>query len=510
MVKILSLIALELMLGLASGRAQISASDPLLGLERLKNFEVRRASSADPNWRNGNRDARPIPPGETLVLADLEGPGVISHLWCTVLHPDPFYARLLTLRIHWDGEQHPSVECPLGDFFGVGHGAEQPVVSLPITVTAEGRARNCYWPMPFRKSARVTVTNESDKRCMSFYYYVDWQKHAALPEDSAYFHAMYRQEFPALMGQNYLLADIRGRGHYVGTVQSVYHSSPGWYGEGDDCFFIDGAAEPQLRGTGTEDYFCDAWGFRQQNGPFYGTPLWEGRKAGDSGTSYRFHLTDPVTFRQGLRVEIEHKGTQDFPDGTFTGFIERDDLISSVAFWYQMEPHQPWPALPPGPRRLNYAGQSVLVTGGAAVTRARQSAAPPTVQDFRLAANGKMLVYPLAQASGWLDLAFDCPQAQTVDLFGKFVCDRDRGVYRVFLDGAEIGTVDLYFFRDKLTEFKWGRHELTAGAHTLRFECAGKNSASRGYSLGFDQLIARTPVYLRPAGFDLRSPPKSR
>ena len=168
--------------------------------------------------------------------------------------------------------------------------------------------------MPFRKSARITVTNESDKRCDAFYYYLDWQKYKSLPKDTAYFHAMYRQEYPCVMGRNYLIADLVGRGHYVGTVQSVQNMSSGWYGEGDDFFFIDGEAEPSLRGTGTEDYFCDGWGFRQHDGPFYGVPLWEGYAAGNRGSVYRFHIPDPVPFKKSLRVEIEHKGSQEFPD----------------------------------------------------------------------------------------------------------------------------------------------------------------------------------------------------
>ena len=133
------------------------------------------------------------------------------------------------------------------------------------------------------------------------------------PADTAYFHAMYRQEYPCVMGRNYLLADIEGRGHYVGTIQSVYTMSAGWYGEGDDFFFIDGEAEPSLRGTGTEDYFCDAWGFREQDGPFYGTPLWEGMNAGDRGTAYRFHLTDPVVVHEVPARRDRAQGFADLP-----------------------------------------------------------------------------------------------------------------------------------------------------------------------------------------------------
>ena len=193
---------------------------------------------------------------------------------------------------------------------------------------------------------------------------------------------MYRQEFPCVMGRNYLLADIQGRGHYVGTIQSVYMMSAGWYGEGDDFFFIDGEAEPSLRGTGTEDYFCDGWGLREQDGPFYGAPLWEGMKAGDRGTAYRFHLTDPVVFTKSLRVEIEHKGSQSFPDGKRSGFIERDDLMSSVAFWYQTEPHKPWPALPPGPERLPFIETNLLV-GWQSAKQATHSKGPLDTPSLR-------------------------------------------------------------------------------------------------------------------------------
>ena len=214
----------------AGSFAQESLGNPLGGLERLKNFETMRASSSDPDWKNGNSDLRPIKPGGTLALAELDGPGQIVHIWCTIAHSDPFYSAKLTLRIYWDGEEHPSVECPIGDFFGIGFGVDKPFTSIPIRISSDGKGRNCYWPMPFRQKARITVTNESDKRCDCFYYYIDWQKHASLPDDVAYFHAMYRQEFPCAMGKNYLIADIQGRGHYGGTIKSVYHVSPGGYG----------------------------------------------------------------------------------------------------------------------------------------------------------------------------------------------------------------------------------------------------------------------------------------
>jgi hypothetical protein len=362
--------------------------------------------------------------------------------------------------------------------------------------------------MPFRKSAKITVSNESDKPCHAFFYYVDWQKHASLPADTAYFHAMYRQEHPCVMGRNYLLADIVGRGHYVGTIQSVYHVSDGWYGEGDDFFFIDGEKEPSLRGTGTEDYFCDAWGFRQQDGPFYGTPLWDSAgdtaKAGNRSTAYRFHIADPVTFQKSLRAEIEHKGSQSFPDGTGSGFIERDDLMSSVAFWYQTEPHKPWPALPPGPERLSEQRRT-LVAGWQAVATAKHSEHPIQVQALPgVALAGKQLFFTPADAKGWVELAFTLDKEFTGALTGELVHAPDYGKYRVTLDGQEVGVVDLYSTKIERKAYSWNAPKLAAGAHVLRFECQGKAEASKGYFLGIDSISAVTRPYVRPPGFDLR------
>jgi hypothetical protein len=494
--------------------AQLAQGNPLEGLERLKNFETRRASSSSPDWRNGNGeyngkgDFRPIPPGRTLTLAELEGPGVITHIWFTIAHDVPFYSRLFTLRIYWDGEEHPSVECPIGDFFGIGHGLDRSFISLPIRVSSEGRARNCYWPMPFRKAAKITVSNESDRECQAFFYYIDWQKHASLPTDTAYFHAMYRQEHPCVMGQNYLLADIEGRGHYVGTIQSVYHTSDGWYGEGDDFFYIDGEKKPSLRGTGTEDYFCDAWGFRQQDGPFYGTPLWESHGniglAGNRATAYRFHIPDPIVFKKSLRAEIEHKGTQAFPDKTSSGFIERDDLMSSVSLWYQTEPHKPWPALPAGSDRLPFH-DTALIIGWKSLEEAKYSEHLLTQQAPIVGAtDGKQMWFQPADDKGWLEIPFRVEQVITGDLTLRMMHSRNYGTYRVLLDGKAVGVLDLFSPQGGMADDVLGRHTLAAGAHVLRFECVGRNAHATGHFLGFDALQMRIHIYARPASKDLR------
>jgi hypothetical protein len=358
--------------------------------------------------------------------------------------------------------------------------------------------------MPFRKSARIVVTNEGKQPCNAFYYYLDWQKVPSLPEDTAYFHAMYRQEFPCVMGRNYQIADIAGRGHYVGTVLSVHLTSPGWFGEGDDFFFIDGEKDPSLRGTGTEDYFCDGWGFREQSGPFYGTPLWQGYDTGDQGSAYRWHVPDPITFQKSLRMEIEHKGSQVFPDGKSTGFIERDDLFSSVAFWYQIEPHKPWPALPPGPERLP-CHEQILLKGHNAVAAAKHSDDPVEVQSLDGVTDGKQLWFRPLNDKGWVEVSFESPTNQTTELTAKMVHSYDYGIYRVLLDGRQIARLDLYDPEITPATAKLGIQTLTEGTHTLRFECAGKSPKSTGCFLGFDALVLRTPVYSRPASVDLRT-----
>lgn len=349
----ISAIVCLVLLAVPQSLAQSGAD--LAGLAQVKDAISKRASSSDPSWATGgNADARPIAPGGTLVLADLEGPGVINHIWFTIAAPEAKYPRLLALRMYWDDETNPSVEAPVGDFFAMGHGLDVPLESLPVSVTADGRARNCYWPMPFGKRARIEVTNEGTEPVHAFYYYIDWEQVESLPADTAYFHAMYRQEYPARADSRYMYADIEGRGHYVGTVHSARARTDSWIGEGDDFFYIDGETDPSLKGTGTEDYYCDAWGFREMTRPFYGAPLFEGFEKGDRTTVYRWHITDPIRFSKSLFAEIEHVGPQGLaPDGTYEPhYGVRLDDISSVAYWYQIEPHKPWEPMPVGAERL--------------------------------------------------------------------------------------------------------------------------------------------------------------
>jgi len=338
----------------------------LEGLPFLRNYRSKRFSSWDQT--GANRDYIEIEPGQTREIARMQEPGCIKHIWVTVNCEDPNYPRTTVLRMFWDNEENPSVEAPLGDFFGVGHAKVSCFHSLPLNMVTGGdpqknnqAAMNCFFPMPYHESARITITNESEKPIRSFYFYIDYEQHDHIPENTAHFHALWKRENPTegyysfnvkpeqlffekcnLTGKdNYVLLDAQGCGHYIGCVVSVdnvmgRNCCHSWFGEGDDMIFIDGEPfPPSLHGTGTEDYFCAAWGFPSGkfNGLFHGISL-EGNLQTWMGkwTMYRFHLESPIAFKKSIRVTLEHGHDNN-----------RADDWSSVAYWYQKEPHKPFP-----------------------------------------------------------------------------------------------------------------------------------------------------------------------
>jgi hypothetical protein len=335
-------IAVSCLLFLFAVQNGATAQDWLQNLGRHQNFTSKRISSFDRT--GGNNDRLNIPPGETVTLAEIEGPAAIHHIWVTI-SAEPFYGRKIILRMYWDDEESPSVESPIGDFFGVGHGLDRNFSSLPINCSSEGRARNCYWYMPFRSAARITATNEGAQAVGAFYYYIDYRMLPDLPRDTPTFHAQYLQEMPCQPGKNYMICQATGRGHYVGCNLSILQTAMGWWGEGDDMIFVDGEEFPSLYGTGSEDYFSDAWGMRESESLFYGCPLQESDfLVGSKATVYRFHIPDPIPFKKSIRVTIEHGHAND-----------RSDLYSSVAYWYQTEPHKPFTPLPDVEKRLPFA-----------------------------------------------------------------------------------------------------------------------------------------------------------
>jgi Protein of unknown function (DUF2961) len=341
------------------------AQDPaawLSDLPQAKDYIQHRASSYDRS--GGNDDFRVIAPGETLTLLDAAGPGLVTHLWFTIASDDPHHLKALVLRMYWDGEPTPSVESPIGDFFGLGLGDYHAYQSIPLSVGSD-KALNCFFPMPFEKHARITVANEGTQKVDAFYFNIDYRSYGkALPGDELYFHAEYRQAAPAkgwtnqwhdngdalvndkknLYGDgNYVWMEVTGRGHFVGVTMSVLANQDGWWGEGDDMFFIDGETTPSINGTGSEDYFLGAWDFGGHAFSYglYGAPVVGQEVAGRSSSVYRFHLDSPIPFTKSLRATIEHGHAN-----------HRSDNYFSVAYWYQAEPHAAFPRLPPLEQRI--------------------------------------------------------------------------------------------------------------------------------------------------------------
>ena len=471
---------LLILLAAALAAAQTPLS-PIAGLDQPRNYRMQRSSSSNPDWRNSNDDRIPVAPGQTVTIAELAGPGRIVHIWFTVASAQPSFPRLLVMRIYWDGEQDPSVEAPLGDFFAGGHGMEVDVNSLPIRVTSEGRARNSYWPMPFHKSARITITNDGKLPIRSLYYQVDWEKLPSLEGEAPHFHARYKQEFPARAG-NYVILEAQGKGHYVGTIMSVHARTNGWIGEGDDFFFVDGEAEPSLRGTGTEDYVGDAWGFRRFDGPYYGVPIWEGRQSEDLTTYYRFHVPDPVPFTRSIRVEIEHRGPIAPPENSKYG--ERGDDYASVALWYQTEPHKPFGAIPPAATRLHYNLDNLI--DGATLLAA------VAAQGGKILKSAAAVVFAAEGPGATLDLPFEVAREGNYELAAYLTYGPGGGRFRYMLDGQPLETrhTDLY----QATTYapaarRLATTRLSAGKHSLRLECTGKNASSSGHTAAVRGLV---------------------
>jgi Protein of unknown function (DUF2961)/HEAT repeats len=496
-------------------QAATTGAPDTFDVARLKSYSAARVSSSN-RFVDSNDDSKRILPGETLVLADLKGAGMITHVWLTVADSEFAWPRLLRLRVYYDGHKTPSVDAPLGDFFGVGHGSERNLESNMIRDSSQGRARNSYWPMPYRKSCRMTVTNEGTRLVAMFYYHVDYRRYASLPNDVGYFHAYYRQERPARMGQNYAFLDIKGEGHYVGTVMSVVQTQVSWFGEGDDLFYIDGAKNPQILGTGSEDYFNDAWGLRDSTGPWTGTPITEGEKMGSRLSAYRWHIPDPIPFKTSLWAGIEHAGWTANPDGSVrSGFEQRPDFFSSVAFWYQKGVNESLPEPPYGTDRLPFGNATQLTVEDSIrdVTSEHGKARVLKEVDWE-----KDLLYFEAEGPGAkVGIPIDIAEPGHYELIGLLAQGPNYGDYTAFLDGEPMNLdkrqpstsevplpgpdvvygylPELYVARD----WSLGTANLTKGRHILTLVCAGKDSHSSGYALGINDVVLEKMPDMSPA-----------
>lgn len=346
----------------------------------VKDCRSKRVSSYAKD--GSNHDWWTIEKGETREIMDINACGIIRHIWCTMGCDDEWFPRKVVIRMYWDGEEMPSVEAPIGDFFGIGHGIIKNFISEPLTMSPQdGRAFNCFFPMPFSSRALITITNECNAP-VNFYFYIDYEVYDRIEDNFGRFHAQWGREkdtngwaerntrvfddkagppepgwYPKVWTtanvtgmDNYIILEAEGKGHYVGcnlNVDCFERQANDWYGEGDDMIFIDGEPwPPSLHGTGTEDYFNTAFCPRQEfNAPYHGLTVYSGDDAGwpwgGKNSLYRFHIKDPVHFSKSIKVTIEHG---------HNNLLSND--YSSTAYWYQLEPHKPFPALLPVEDRL--------------------------------------------------------------------------------------------------------------------------------------------------------------
>jgi hypothetical protein len=345
--------AAALMLGNRNAFAQPPAGPAVLpAYARLPEHKTLKQSTYDRT--GGNADSRKIAPGGTLEVFQSDGPGIITHIWFTIATRSSRHLKELVLRMFWDGNSKPSVETPVGDFFGLNLGDYFIYQSAFMNCSAV-KALNCYFAMPFKKSARITITNESDKQQVdAFYSNIDYQLVRSLPSDALYFHAQYRQATPNKAvtgdgknpggGENYVFFETQGRGQAMGVTLGVVQNTDNWFGEGDEMIFIDDDSKPAIIGTGTEDYFNGAWDFGVTN-PFAhlynGAPyIANGERAGGRYILYRWHADNPIAFERSLKFTIEHGHAND-----------RADCFYSVGYWYQNEPFTNFPALPSAAER---------------------------------------------------------------------------------------------------------------------------------------------------------------
>lgn len=455
------------------------------------------------DYAHSNSDNSRVAPGATKVVLDAEGPGVITHIWFTFLGPErhPWAKdgsanhQEILLRIYYDGKARPGVEAPLGDFFANSFGKRSEVISVPVVVE-DADSYNCFWRMPFRRSVRIELVNQSEKKLNLLYYNIDWIKLDSLADDTPYFYAQYRQEYPVKQGEDYVILDTKGKGHYVGTVLSVRTRSPSWFGEGDEKIYIDGEKKASIWGTGTEDYFLSAWGLKTTSTPYFGTPYFDQWGiVGGHTSAYRWYVHDPIVFQESIRFTIEHWGWMS-PDenveGKTNSWNERQDDFSSVAFWYQTgEPT--FAARAPDARERTLPNLDLIFPAAPSADAKCHGAGTAEVQsNLDFFPNGQLFYRPEQPEDAWVEIPFSVAEKEPRRLLIRGTRASDYGRYQAYLNGVKLGRpFDMY--DETVSEWEWHLMDFwpERGDYTLRLECVGKNRNSSGHFLGVESVRLR-------------------
>lgn len=469
--------------------ATVASAQSLPGGGSLSNLMTPRggkiAHYSSHDLSGGNGDMRRVLPGQTYTLVDHKGAGIVRRWWITLApRNNREIQRQGIIRCYWDGETEPSVEVPASDFFGVGFGEWIDFQSLPLNMTSGGY--NCYWPMPFRKSARITFENRSKVPVDALYYNIDVETHKSLPKDTLLFHAQFRRTDPTVAGKPVTLLEATGKGQYVGTLLSMQTHRGRSLGflEGDERVFVDGETTPSIIGTGTEDYFSSGWYYDTgtYSAPYHGVTI-KDTKLGRVST-YRWHIEDPIPFEKSLLFQIEHGGRNDAPDVDYT----------SVAFWYQTHPHTKFPPLPadlmpiqpePLPRIEG------MIEGEALVGAAKATSGSVTVQDLTWVGGYsglEQLWWQPEKAGERLTLTLDAPEEKEYALVGYFTRAPDYARIRLRANGQDL-PVEMNGYDPRVVHsgpVRLGRVRLKKGANEIVIETTGKDDRATNYFVGID------------------------
>ena len=429
----------------------------------------------------GNNDRIFIGPGEKKTLVDHHGAGIVKRWWLTISpRNNTEILRHLIIRCYWDGESQPSVEVPVADFFGMGFGEEKDYISMPLNITSGGF--NCYWPMPFKTSARITVENRGTVPVESFYYNIDIRTFDKLSNDALYFHAQFRKT-RTTAGHPVTLLETKGKGHYVGTLLSMQPEKGNhlWYLEGDERVFIDGEKTPSIIGTGTEDYFSSGWYFinGEYSAPFHGVTI----KDEDKGriNAYRWHIEDPIPFKKSLLFQIEHGGTNSMSGVEY----------SSVSFWYQTHPHPEFPPLPEHLMPLTQL-QGPTIEAEQLLDKTTVTHGELQVQDmteFKTSSwgNNAQLWWLDAKPGDELTIPIEVDEEQNYELVGFFTRAQDYGIFQVLVNHKVVSEL-VDGFADKVENtgpISFGQIPFKKGKNEITIRLVGKDVRSEGTSDGY-------------------------
>jgi len=439
-----------------------------------------------------NHDFRRLKPGEVLTIFEHKGAGTVHRFWVTIApRQDINILSQVILRMYWDDDTYPSVEVPIGAFFGVGFGEQKDYISLPLNETSGGY--NCYWPMPFHKSARWTLTNGSSKTLENVFYNIDYTALKSLPADTRHFHAQFRRENPTTPGKNYTVLETTGAGHYVGTALFMSGRSIAFL-EGNEMVYIDGSATPNIEGTGTEDYFSSGWGFDRglYSAPYHGVVIKEERPARIS--AYRWHVEDAIPFTKSIRFTIEH-GEENTVAADY----------SSVAYYYLAGPSPRPSALPsdllpshvalPTPMSIQGAIEAETLKATAKATSGDvDSAYMDEVDERNVWSNGQVLWWAPAADDKNAELALQLPSPVDgrFEVIARVVTGPDRAIVQFAFDGKPVGeTIDLSAPKWEPKEVSLGILTLKSGANPLIVRIAGENPHSEGLGVGIDAFLLK-------------------